>query len=89
MSDVGVTPGGAAAGSSPIGVGDNSKAKFYVLGYTYDLSKRTNIHAGYTQIKNDSLAGYDFFANGVGMSGAASNFGADPRIIHVGLRHAF
>ena len=87
IGSIGVIPAGAAAGTAPMNWGDNSKAKFYMLGYTYDLSKRTNVHAGYTQIKNDNLAGYDFFANGVGMNGAS--FGADPRIIHVGLRHAF
>jgi hypothetical protein len=41
----------------------------------------------YNQIKNDSLGGYDFFANPVGMG--TGNFGADPRIIELGLRHAF
>jgi predicted porin len=87
LSDVGVTASGAAAGSAPQAIGDNSKAKMYVLGYTYDLSKRTNIHVSYSQIKNDNLAGYDFFANGVGLGN--TNFGADPRIINLGLRHAF
>ena len=86
VSDIGVTPSGATAGTTQAW-GDNSKAKFYMIGYTYDLSKRTNIHAAYTQIKNDNLTGYDFFANASGMAG--TNFGADPRIIQVGLRHAF
>jgi len=86
-SDIGVTPSGAAAGSTALGVEDNSKAKFYSLGYQFDLSKRTNLHLSYSQIKNDKLAGYDMFANGVGM--AATSFGADPRIISLGIRHAF
>jgi predicted porin len=85
LSNITVTPAGATA---PVGdVSSNSKAKFYSVGYQFDLSKRTNIHVSYNQIKNDSLAGYDFFANPVGMSG--SSFGADPRIISLGLRHAF
>jgi len=68
-------------------VSSNSKAKYYSVGYQFDLSKRTNLHVSYNQIKNDALAGYDFFSNNVGMSGA--NFGADPRTISLGLRHAF
>jgi len=87
VSDIGVVASGAAAGATPQSVGDNSKAKMYVLAYTYDLSKRTNIHVSYAQIKNDNLIGYDFFANPAGMS--STSFGADPRIYSLGLRHAF
>jgi len=57
------------------------------LGYQFALSKRTNIHLNYSQIKNDSLAGYDFFSNNVGM--ANGNFGADPKTYSLGLRHTF
>jgi len=86
LSNVIVTPSGT--GATAVGdVSSNSKAKFYSLGYQFDLSKRTNLHLSYSQIKNDALSGYDFFANPVGMSG--SSFGADPRIISLGLRHAF
>jgi predicted porin len=87
ISDVGVVASGAAAGAAPQSVGENSKAQMYVLAYTYDLSKRTNIHVSYAQIKNDNLIGYDFFANPAGMS--STSFGADPRIYSLGLRHAF
>jgi predicted porin len=86
LSNVVVTPAGT--GATAVGdVSSNSKAKFFNAGYQFDLSKRTNLHLSYSQIKNDKLAGYDFFANGVGMSGGS--FGADPRIISLGLRHAF
>jgi predicted porin len=83
-SDVGVT---AVGGTTAMGLEENSKAKFYSLGYQFDLSKRTNLHLSYSQIKNDKLASYDMFANGVGMN--AGSFGADPRIISLGIRHAF
>jgi len=86
LSNIVVTPAGP--GATAVGdVSSNSKAKYYSLGYQFDLSKRTNMHLSYNQIKNDKLAGYDFFSNNVGMAG--SNFGADPRIISIGLRHAF
>jgi predicted porin len=86
-SEVGITPVGAAAGSTPLGLEENSKAKFYSLGYQFDLSKRTNIHFSFNQIKNDKLASYDFFSNAVNMN--AGSFGADPRTISLGIRHAF
>jgi predicted porin len=87
LSDVGVTPAGAAAGSLPLAMGTETGARFYSVGYQYDLSKRTNLHLNFTQIKNDNLAGYDFYANGAGM--ANGNFGADPTVVSLGLRHAF
>jgi len=87
LSNIVVTPAGPAGTAAVGDVSSNSKAKFFNAGYQFDLSKRTNLHLSYSQIKNDKLAGYDFFANGVGMSGGS--FGADPRIISLGLRHAF
>jgi len=85
LSNLLVTPSGATTNVGD--VSSQSKAKMYVLGYQFDLSKRTNLHLSYTQIKNDALASYDTFSNTVGMT--ASSFGADPRIISLGLRHAF
>jgi len=83
LSTFTITPNGGAAQS----LGDNTGAKFYSLGYQFDLSKRTTLHLSFAQIKNDNLAGYDYFSNTVGM--ANGNFGADPRIYALGLRHAF
>jgi predicted porin len=83
LSTLLITP----SGGSQQAMDSNTGAKYYTVGYQFDLSKRTTIHASFAQIKNDSLAGYDFFSNTVGM--AASNFGADPRIISLGVRHAF
>jgi predicted porin len=84
LSTITVTPAGSTSGQT---MDSHTGAKFFSLGYQFDLSKRTDIHMAYSQIKNDSLAGYDFFSNTVGM--ANGNFGADPRIIHIGVRHAF
>jgi len=63
-------------------------AKMWQLGYQYAFSKRTNMHASYTRINNDSNANYDGFANPVGLA-AAGNNGADPTYVTVGLRHTF
>jgi predicted porin len=83
LSTISVTPAGGTATT----MDSNTGAKFYSLGYQFDISKRTNVHVAYAQIKNDKLAGYDFFSNSVGM--ANGNFGADPRVISLGVRHAF
>jgi predicted porin len=85
LSTISVTPSGTGATAQTMD--SKTGAKFFSLGYQFDVSKRTNIHAAYSLIKNESLAGYDFFSNNSGMSNG--NFGADPRIIHVGVRHAF
>jgi predicted porin len=84
LSTFSITPAGSTSSQS---LDSHTGAKFFALGYQFDLSKRTTIHLGYAQIKNDSLAGYDFFSNTVSM--ANGNFGADPRIISLGVRHAF
>jgi predicted porin len=84
LSGISVTPAGSTSSQS---MDSHTGAKFFSLGYQFDISKRTNVHVAYAQIKNDSLAGYDFFSNTVGM--ANGNFGADPRIISLGVRHAF
>lgn len=80
------TAGVIGAGNAQT-VGGNTGARMISLGYQYDLSKRTNLHLTYAQIRNDSLAGYDFFSMSSGM--AAGSYGADPRTIGIGLRHAF
>ncbi len=86
LSTITILPSGAPAGTGQ-SMDSNTGAKFYSLGYQFDISKRTNVHVAYAQIKNDKLAGYDFFSNTVSMSNG--NFGADPRIISLGVRHAF
>jgi predicted porin len=87
LSNVGVTPSGASADALPLVMGSETDARFYSLGYQYDFSKRTTLHLNYTQIKNNTLAGYDVFSNQVGM--ANGNFGADPIVVSIGVRHAF
>ena len=84
LSLITVTPAGA---TTPSTLDSDTGASYMNIGYQFDLSKRTTLHASWSQITNQKLASYDFFANGVGM--AAANYGADPRIISLGLRHAF
>ncbi len=88
LSQIPVLPAGA---TTPSTLDSDTGASYINLGYQFDLSKRTTLHASWTQITNQKLASYDMFSNGVGMTAAAgvASYGADPRIISLGLRHAF
>ena len=63
---------------------DNTGANQWTLGYTYDLSKRTMVHAYYTALKNQDAAQYDNYVNGL-----TPNVGGDNKIFGAGLRHSF
>lgn len=74
---------------------DGLEAKLFSIGYGHALSKRTELYAYYSQIRNDSLATYDFanggFAGGATAAGAATAAaaGSDPKGVAVGIRHTF
>lgn len=55
-----------------------ANANYWQLGATYDLSKRTNLYASYSTIRNDSAG-----ATGSGVAGA------DIRWLNAGIRHRF
>jgi len=76
-----------AQGAQVYNFGNDTGAKYWTLGYAYNLSQRTNVSVTYMQIKNDSLARYDGFANTFGTT--AANVGADPRSFALGLRHTW
>jgi predicted porin len=56
----------------------NRDASQWALGYTHELSKRTNLYTSYARVKNERLAT---------VGGAAA--GNDPSTFNVGLRHKF
>jgi predicted porin len=58
---------------------DNRDASQWALGYTHNLSKRTNLYTSYGSIRNDGLA----------TVGGAAAPGADPSTFNVGIRHRF
>lgn len=57
----------------------NGDTDVLAIGYTYDLSKRTNLYTSYARIKNDA---------NVKLGSAVAN-GEDPSRINVGVRHRF
>jgi predicted porin len=60
-------------------IGANRDADQLAIGYTYDLSKRTNLYTSYAYTKNEAA---------VALNGAAAA-GNDPKRFNVGIRHKF
>jgi predicted porin len=70
---------GAACSTNGLG------AQQYSLGYSYSLSKRTDLYGFYTRVANDSGATYQFAnAAGIGATAGAASTG-----YALGMRHAF
>ena len=57
----------------------NRDADQIALGYTHDLSKRTNLYTSYGRTRNEAAASLN----------GASAAGRDPSIFNVGIRHRF
>jgi predicted porin len=73
--------------------GYDDSAKHFMIGYEYNLSKRTLVKAVWSQISNGQNGSYDFLygvsAPNTTAYGAGVAVGADPRGLSVGLRHSF
>ncbi|NEX64235.1 porin [Noviherbaspirillum galbum] len=65
----------------------NAGAKQYALGYTYALSKRTNLYTSYSRVNNDGAAA--FFAGDASSGGLAPAAGSNSNAFTVGVRHKF
>jgi predicted porin len=79
---------GSSAPGSTVGAitnGSQTGAKQWVLGGTYDLSKRTQLFTYYTKIDNDSNAQYRFSIN----SFATAGNGSSPSGFALGVHHHF
>jgi predicted porin len=61
-------------------------AKQYALGYTYALSKRTNLYASYAHISNDATTN---FAVGDATDAFVGTMGQGSSGVSIGLRHSF
>ena len=75
----------AAYGKANSNATADTGAKLYTVGADYSFSKRTTAYALYTQIKNDTNAGYNFAYNGASGIGA----GDKPSGFSLGMKHAF
>jgi predicted porin len=72
-------------------------ATYWMAGYQYAFSKRTNVSATFARMDNDSRASYDFWSNAAmgqvanaTVGGINSNTrGSDPTTVQFGIKHAF
>jgi predicted porin len=77
----------ANAGS---GATANTGATQVSVGFDHSLSKRTTVYALYTQLSNNSAAGYTLGSATVGSGAVAANgAGAKPSAVSLGLKHTF
>lgn len=67
-------------GSAP-----DTGARYVALGYGYALSKRTEVYAMFTKIRNDAKSHNDFALNSI--EGVAN--GASPQGVGLGMTHSF
>lgn len=68
---------------------DDYKAKQWVLAGTYDLSKRTQLYAYATKIKNNKAQYVNFGVNGFTSAAMTAAAGADPQAFGIGMKHSF
>jgi predicted porin len=66
-----------------------AKGNAWSLGYTYSLSKRTNLYASYASMNNNGLATFGLNSGSNSLAPAATSLGADPSAFTVGVRHKF
>lgn len=66
---------------------NGAKANTWSLGYTYTLSKRTNLYAAYATARNNNIGTFGVFS--VGNNVTPTVAGADPKVATVGVRHTF
>ncbi len=74
-----------AAGNSV----DETSANIVSAIYSYDLSKRTMLHARYSRLSNGDAVNNNFYNQGVTGNGEVTGTGATYSGFSVGLRHSF
>ncbi len=68
---------------------NNFGAKQYAIGYTYPLSKRTNLYTSYGHITNDANANFVVSDASSGGANSVPNNGQSSNAFAVGVRHTF
>lgn len=72
---------------SGIFTGSDTQSDLLILGYRYNLSKRSQLWAHYALLQNGARAAYDL--GGAGAAGAAGNMGRHLRAFALGIKHDF
>lgn len=66
-----------------------AKGNGFALAYQYNLSKRTNVYATYSVLRNNGKAVFGMNSSSNNVTPPTTALGADPSVLLVGLRHAF
>ena len=65
----------------------SAKGTGYSLAYSYALSKRTNVYAAYSTMRNNASGRFGIASAGTTIAAGAA--GADPSALALGVRHSF
>ena len=68
---------------------NGAKGRTWSVGYTYAMSKRTNLYAAYAALRNNSNANFGIFSGANNVTPLATQLGADPKALTLGVRHYF
>ncbi|MFP5390581.1 MAG: porin [Gammaproteobacteria bacterium] len=66
-----------------------AKGNEWALGYTYALSKRTNLYAAYATMRNNNKATFGINSGATNVTPPSTALGADPKALSLGIRHLF
>ena len=66
-----------------------AKGNEWALGYTYSLSKRTNLYAAYATMRNNDRATFGINSGSTNVTPVATALSADPKALSLGVRHSF
>ncbi|MBU0752558.1 MAG: porin [Gammaproteobacteria bacterium] len=80
--------GNAAATVAMQPFAQKSDYRMTMLAYSYDLSKRTQVNASWTNLQNGIASSADFWHGNTAVAGG-QGAGADPTSLAVGIRHSF
>lgn len=67
----------------------NSGTKMYVLGWDYQLSRRTNVGVFYSRLSNGKAGAYQPFGAGTSANGSVLLAGESSSFLAIGIKHTF
>lgn len=66
-----------------------AKGNGLAIAYSYSLSKRTNVYASYSTLRNNSTGLFGMNSSSTNVTPPATAPGADPKALVLGMRHMF
>ncbi|WP_426100828.1 porin [Massilia sp. TSP1-1-2] len=68
---------------------NGAKANGIAVAYTYSLSKRTNVYASYSTLRNNATGLFGMNSSSTNVTPPTTAPGADPKALVLGMRHSF